>query len=888
MHESKSSAPRDVCGARRIAILAEHKVNASQWTTQGYPPSIGDTMQSNIVTMHAIASTSSSPDKSSVPLIDDRHKESLRLRGGDETSSRDEEPSTFKQVLKIGRLAQRGFKTPSSESTASHYQDLLTEALDHTHPWLKIADEEITALERKLRSSAPRDVSDERHRGITEKGPLKLGTSLTALGWKVMKRDKSDKTRLEVLREVRAWVREWLRWGEAELEALDKDRKQHEHKHRRRHRRTDDDTMPHDRPSTTDKVDSKPHPFTTPGYSATGVGKHHAPATNGVQSDYRSSRRYRPTTPAQQPSSHPQYAAPPMHPQPYATIAPSATPLQQAPPQSGYVPPTSNMPISQMQPQGRATPGAYQQPMHTQPNAASFMHPSQTSSRQVPIPVGTSREQSATGSRWHSRQGQRHSKPLSQTAQAPAPPVEAPGIQPQYIPGSSGGHSGYLHPQRSTAGSVRLPVQDHAWAQPDFATGQPDYVPAALSRPRSQASGHYPANGTRSDYASPGQQSVHTSNEEMPSNMPPTSHQMSVPGPRTPAAAFSHGTAPPVDLHAPPDVYPPGMPPIMAHGNSRGAPASARSQRSAQQARSQASSASKVSDWMASVTNEAPDKQVPAVTSPATSRSAASTRTPTARQDYAQMPHVSQVPLADPQMYQDPQVAPSSTSHYSTDRFAAEMPTAQQDYVQEPGPGYRPETTAASSADGPRRTDRASRSEEHGARTGGTRSATTARPRMQAYIPEALSHHSGLAPSVHQPQPLSSQHGQRAPSQHSRYTPSHHSSTQTAYRTQPNVPIITEEPGERVAAPAEEPAEIEVSSAHFRGYEKLPPKPRLCRHQDADWDPEEQGSCTSEADSCQLTPSRSGIDWEHKCVICDAELREAARLEEEAREKAGG
>ncbi|OQO09129.1 hypothetical protein B0A48_06020 [Cryoendolithus antarcticus] len=760
----------------------------------------------------------------------------IGLRGGDERNTRGEE-STFKQALKIGRLAQQALKPTTSKTSDSHHRALLTEVLDLSHGWLRIADDEIEGLKRELGSSAPRDTSEGKHRGIAEKGAVKLATSLAALGWKVMKRGKSYLTRLEVLRVIRAWIREWIKWGEAELEALDKDRTKHSHRnrrHRRRHRMEADDLKPHDRPPS----------------------------------------------PASPPSGRPQHAARPISQHTYANVAPLAVPLHQAPPQAGFppqqnaqIPPIQNMPPPQMQPpHGSTNPGLQHQPMHTQPNAASFMHPSQTSSRQVPIPMGTTGQRSAASSQQQSARGQTYQKAPSHTAQMPISPLAA--RQPQYIPASSGHPPAYVNPQRSNGGSVRSPLPDHAWAQPGLEFGQPGYVPAAVPRQPSQRSGYRPANGMQTGYVSPDQQSLHASNAGMPYTMSPTPQYVPAADSEAPRSALAAGTAPSTAPDAMPGVLPGGNPPGMASGSFSRAPAYAHPHVPAQQASSQTSNASRVTDWVESLSNEAPDERVPIAPTPATSRSAASSRAPTARQEYAQMPFVGQVPPTAPDLYQGVPTAPQSASHCSADRRNAEAPPAHQDYAQEQGPGFAPDTTAISSAEGSSHAGGASQSRGHGARTESTRSASTVRPRMQAPIPgEASSHYSDRAASVHGPQPMPTHHNQRAPSQYSRHVPSHHSSTPTDYQTQRNVPVIPEELLEPIADPAEEQAESDVYSAQTY-IPHVYKRPQACHHHPED--PDYAGCAGSDADSCQLTPSRNGVDPDHICDGC-----KPARQEEE-------
>nr|OQO28588.1 hypothetical protein B0A51_05407 [Rachicladosporium sp. CCFEE 5018] len=778
-----------------------------------------------------------------------------RLRGGDDREAHNEE-STFKQALKIGRLAQQVLKPTTSKTSDSHHRALLTEVLDLSHGWLRIADEETEVLERALGSSAPRDASEEKHRGIAEKGAVKLATSLAALGWKVMKRGKSDETRLEVLREIRAWIREWVKWGEGELEALDRDRKRHEHKHRRRHRRETGDTGPHHRPPATEKFGSEPYIPTAPRSGSSNGEKYHAPAINGVRSDHGSSHRYRPAMSAQQPFARPQHATPPIFPQSHANSAPSVGPMQQAPPHQNFSPlPNTNIPlvsgssIPRMQPPpGLGTPGLQQQPIHTA--KCSELHTSL--SDLVTTYACTYGLDRTTKRHCFSRAGATGSH-VYNTAFGTFTTTE---------------HGTY----------PGLAAAEHN------AGPRPGYAPTPIAPTLAPASGQRCAKVAQPGYAVPGQQPIYADSAGGPyvgAHSLPTGSAAASQGVR-PACA-SAGPAAASDTM--PGNFPGIVPPDSAHGTARGAPVSAHSHRSAQQARSQASSALRVSDWMESLTNKATAEQVPVVTSPAASQSAASSRAPTARQDYAQVPHVDHAPLADPAFYQNPHAAPQSISHDSAHGPDVQAPPGHADFVQEQGPGYRPETTAASSTGGSNRAGGANLFHGYGARTGSTRSSSTARPRMQEPILEqAPSYYSTHAPSVYHPQPMPTQYGQRAPSQHSRQAPSHRSSAQTAYRMQAHATIIPGEPVEPIATPAEEEAESEVSSAHFRGYEKPPPKPRLCRHEDGDWNPVEQGSCTSEAESCQLTPSRTGIDWDHKCVICDAVMREAAaRTEEEER-----
>nr|OQO27866.1 hypothetical protein B0A51_04835 [Rachicladosporium sp. CCFEE 5018] len=758
-----------------------------------------------------------------------------RLRGGDDREAHNEE-STFKQALKIGRLAQQVLKPTTSKTSDSHHRALLTEVLDLSHGWLRIADEETEVLERALGSSAPRDASEEKHRGIAEKGAVKLATSLAALGWKVMKRGKSDETSLEVLREVRAWIREWVKWGEAEVEALDRDRRKPSHRdgrHRRRHSKEYDDSKPHNQPPS----------------------------------------------PASPSSGRPQHTARPIAQHSYAKVVPWAAPLHQVPPQAGFLPqqdahvsPTQNMPPPQMPPPGPTTSGIQPQPMHTQPNAASFLQPSQTSSQHVPVPIGTTRQRSAASSQRQSARGQTYSKAPSHKAQMPIPPCTAP--QPQYMPASPGHPSAYVKPHRSNGGSVRTPPPDHAWAQPDLGSGQSEYVPAAMPRHPSQRSGYCSANGMQTGYASPGQQSLHDSNAGMPSAMSPTPQYILAADARAPRSSLANGTAPSTAPDAMPGVPPGGNPQGMAPGSFSRASAYAHSDAPGQQARSQTSNASRVTDWVESLSNEAPDEQVPIAPTPATSRSAASSRAPTARQSHAQMPFVGQAPPTAPGLYQGVPAAPQSTSRYGADRRNAEAPPAHQDYLQEQGPGFAPNTIAIPSAEGSSHAGSASRSHGHGARTESTRSASTVRPHMQAPIPEeAPSYHDSRAPSVHQPQPTSSQNGQRTPSQYSHHDPSHHSSTQTTYRVPSNVPIIPEEVQEPVAAPAEEQTESDVFSAHTY-VPHVYKRPQACHHYPDD--PDFARCSGSDADSCQLTPSRNGVDPDHLCDGC-----KPARQEEE-------
>ncbi|KAK6418716.1 hypothetical protein LTR95_017156 [Oleoguttula sp. CCFEE 5521] len=728
------------------------------------------------------------------------------------------EESTFKQALKIGRLAQQALKPTPSKESDSHHRALLTEVLSLSHGWLRVADDEIEDLARRLGPSAPRDVSEEKHRGIAERGAVKLATSLAALGWKVMKRGKSDKTRLEVLREIRAWIREWVKWGEVELEALDNDRKKHGHRdrrHRRRHRMEDNDLTPYNQPPS----------------------------------------------PASPPTGRLQHAARPISQHTYANVAPLAAPLHQVPPQAGlppqqnaHIPPIQNMPPPQMQPpHGPTAPGLQHQPMHTQPNTASFMQPFQTSSRQVPIPMGTTGQRSAASSQ-------------RQSARA------AP--QPQDIPASPGHPPTYANPQRCKGGSVRSPLPDHLWAQPGLGSGQPGYVPAAIPLQPSQRSGYCPANGMQTGCASPGQQSLHASNAGMPYTMSPTPQYVPAAASGAPRSAFATGTAISMDPDAMLGVPPGGNPQGMASGSFSRAPAYAHPHASGQQARSQTSNASRVTDWVESLSNEAPDEQVPIAPTPATSRSAASSRAPTARQEYAQMLFIGQVPPTAPDLYQGVPAAPQSNSHYSADRRNAEAPPAHQDYVQEQGPGFAPDTTAIPSAEGSSRAGGASRFHGHDARTESTRSASTVRPHMQAPIPgEASSHYNDRATSVHGPQPMPTHHGQRAPSQYSRHVPSHHSSAPTAYQTQPNVPVIPEEVLEPIADLAEDQAESDVFSTHTY-VPHVYKRPQACHHHPDD--PDYAGCAGSDADSCQLTPSRNGVDPDHICDGC-----KPARQEEE-------